>query len=485
MLALNTCAFIICFAAWMLNGVLVIYLVDYGIYDWSATQVGWLLGIPVLSGSVFRLPAGILTDRFGGRWVFGGLLLFCSVPVFLLSYASCFLHFAILGFLYGLIGTGFAVGVAYTSAWYPKKWQGTALGIFGAGNAGAAITTLVAPTLLNTFTSNGAHPENWRELPKYYAAVLVVVGCVFLFFTENRKSCVQQKTLGNLVAPLASLRVWRFGLYYFLVFGCFVAFAQWLVSYFVNVYSVSLVEAGLFASLFSLPSGVIRILGGWLSDRYGARKVMYWVLGSSLVLSALLIVPRMEITSPGQGVMASRAGRVQLVSADKVVVDQVSYDLVAPGKTRCDTAISPVLPLKASWHEPVVKVGDLVVKKQLLARARTRIYFDANIWVFASLACLIGIVWGIGKAAVYKHIPEYFPENVGVVGGMVGVIGGIGGFACPILFGYLLELTGLWTSSWMFMLIVSGICLLWMHNVVNRMMKREVPHLNAHFESKG
>lgn len=484
-LIISTLAFIICFATWMLNGVLVTFLVDNGIFNWSPVQIGWLLGIPVLTGAVFRLPMGILTDKYGGKWVFGLLMLFCSIPVFLLGRADSFIHFAILSFLYGLIGTGFAVGVGYTSVWFPKKWQGTALGIFGAGNAGAAITTLFAPSILNDLTVNGVHPENWRQLPTYYACALVIIAVIFLALTENRKPAVVRKVT-QLMAPLKNVRVWRFGLYYFLVFGCFVAFSQWLVPYFVNVYAVSLVTAGFFASLFSFPSGIIRILGGWLSDKFGARKVMYWVLGSSMVLSALLIVPRMEIYSPGKGIMAIKDGRVSLVSETTIIAGDIKYSLMPNDK--CYEPVqetkNSIFPSKSNWHEPVVKIGDIVKKKQLLAKATTRIYFQANIWIFAILASLIGISWGIGKAAVYKHIPEYFPDQVGVVGGMVGVIGGVGGFVCPIIFGYLLEATGLWTSSWVLMLFISMICLFWMHNVINHMMKKEVPHLAKQFESK-
>ena len=117
-----------------------------------------------------------------------------------------------------------------------------------------------------------------------------------------------------MLTPLKHMRVWRFGLYYFLVFGCFVAFSQWLVPYFVNVYYLPLVTAGLFASMFSLPSGVIRALGGWMSDKFGGRQIMYWVLGASTVISLMLMVPKMEIQSPGRGVMAKRAGVVQAVT---------------------------------------------------------------------------------------------------------------------------------------------------------------------------
>ena len=136
-----------------------------------------------------------------------------------------------------------------------------------------------------------------------------------------------------------------------------------------------------------------------------------------------------------------------------------------------------VFPTKSSWQEAIVEEGQEVGKKELLAKGQTNIYFQANVWIFAVLVVVLGSIWGIGKAAVYKHIPDYFPEEVGVVGGMVGVLGGLGGFFCPIIFGYLLEYTGLWTSCWMFMFVVSSICLIWMHVVIQRMTAREQPEL--------
>lgn len=469
MLFLNTLAFTVCFAAWMFNGVLVTFLVDNQLFDWSPVQVGWLFGIPVLTGSLFRLPAGILTDKFGGRPVFGLLLLTSSIPIFMLSRADSFVTFAICSFFFGMTGVSFSIGIAFTSVWYPRHLQGTALGIFGAGNAGAALTTLFAPTLLGRLTQGGTFLEGWRQLPVWYATMLAVTGVVFLVLTENKKPAASGKSLTGMLEPLRSVRVWRFGLYYFLVFGCFVAFSQWLVPYFVNVYALSLVTAGIFAASFSFPSGVIRALGGWMSDRWGARVVMYWVLGLSTLISALLIVPRMEIYSPGRGVMAKRSGVVTAVSPSTVEIDGDAIPLTEKPVIENDTERLMIWPAKQVWQEPVVAVGDSVKKKQLLARGVTRIYFQANVWIFAGLVMLLGSVWGIGKAAVYKHIPDYFPEQVGVVGGMVGVLGGLGGFVCPIIFGYLLETTGLWTSCWMFMFMVSAICLVWMHLVVSRM----------------
>ncbi len=301
-LFLNTLAFTVCFAAWMFNGVLVTFLVDNQIFKWGPVQIGWLMGIPVLTGSLFRLPAGMLTDKYGGKPVYGTLLLICAIPMYLLSKADSFTSFALCSFGFGLAGVSFAIGIAFTSVWYPKHRQGTALGVFGAGNAGAALTTLLAPTMLNRLTDHGANLEGWRQLPVYYAGILAAMGVIFFIFAENKKPASSGKTLPQMLQPLTDVRVWRFGLYYFLVFGCFVAFSQWLVPYFVNVYYLPLVTAGLFASMFSLPSGVIRALGGWLSDRFGGREVMYWVLGLSTLISLLVIVPKMDIYSPGRGV---------------------------------------------------------------------------------------------------------------------------------------------------------------------------------------
>ncbi len=475
-LFLNTLAFTVCFAAWMFNGVLVTFLAENQVFDWGPVEIGWLMGIPVLTGSIFRLPAGMLTDKFGGKPVYGSLLFLCAVPMFLLSKADSFFTFALCSFGFGLAGVSFSIGIAFTSVWYPRHRQGTALGVFGAGNAGAALTTLFAPTLLNWLTDHGADIERWRQLPVYYAAMLAVMGVIFLAFAENKKPATHGKSFGRMLTPLKSIRVWRFGLYYFLVFGCFVAFSQWLVPYFVNVYYLSLVTAGIFASAFSLPSGVIRALGGWMSDKFGGRRVMYWVLGASVLISLLLVMPKMEIYSPGQGVMAKRPGTVVAVSPSAVTVGEQTYSIDRkPEKLRTYEEQMLILPTKQTWQEPVVEVGQKVGKKELLAKGVTRIYFQANVWIFAGLVIILGAVWGIGKAAVYKLIPDYFPEEVGVVGGMVGVLGGLGGFFCPIIFGYLLEGTGLWTSCWMFMFALSLVCLVWMHLVVNRMMEKRHP----------
>lgn len=484
-LSISTIAFALCFAVWMFNGVFVAFLVDNHVYEWSPVQVGWLLAIPVLSGSVFRLFGGILTDKYGGRWMLTGLLLLCAIPMFLMSYADNFLEFALCSFGFGLSGVGFSIGIAYVSVWYPREWQGRALGIFGAGNFGAGVTTLVAPTLLKQLTDNGTNMDGWRQLPQYYAIALVAMAVVFFLLTSNKKSeSAAKKSFAQMMLPLKQMRVWRFGLYYYLVFGCFVALSQWLVPYYLNVYSVSLVTAGLLATVFSMPSGLIRILGGWMSDKFGARKVMYWIFIASALLCFLLIVPKMVIDSPGEGVMAKQAGTVTLVSDTLIVIDGLRYPLIKKPQDAADEEIKfAAFPKKRNWQVPMVREGETVAKKQVIARGTTNITFQANIWIATFFIFMVGIIWGIGKAAVYKHIPNYFPNDVGAVGGMVGVLGGLGGFFSPIIFGYLLKWTGLWTSMWIFLFIISVVCLLWMHSVITHMADTAAPQTKGKFET--
>lgn len=469
MLFLNTLAFTVCFACWTLNGVLVTYLVDKDIFNWSVTQVGWLLGIPILTGALMRLPIGILTDKFGGKYVFASLLLLCSIPLFLLPLADSFFMFAILSFLFGMVGTSFAVGIGYTSVFYPKEWQGRALGIFGMGNAGAAITTFVAPSLLNYFSVDD--PKNgWKLLPIVYGCALLFIGILFFFFAQNRKLEKSDRTILQMASTLKRPRVWRFGTYYFLVFGSFVAYSQWLLPNFMNVYQTSLVMGGLFAAMFSLPSGVIRAFGGYLSDKFGARKVMYYVLSSSVVLSALLLIPKMEITTAGPGVMAGKKGIITAVSPSTITIDDKAFPIDSQPES---VTTGTIFPTKSSWQEVIVKENQEVNKKELIAKGVTRINFDANMWVYLILVIMIGISWGIGTAAVYKHIPEYFPTEIGVVGGMVGLLGGLGGFFGPIIFSNLLILTGIWSSSWIFILLFSAICLIWMHITITNIMNEK------------
>ena len=484
-LGMSTFAFTMAFAAWMTYGVLITYLVDKGVYDWDKAQMGWLIGIPVLTGSISRLPLGVLTDKYGGRIVFSVLLIVSAVPMFLVGYVDSFMGFMLAGMGFGMAGGSFAVGIAFTSVWFERKNQGAVLGIFGAGNAGAAITSMFAPVLLRMLTDDGANIEGWRTLPQIYAAILAVTGVLFYLFTYSRKvESHEGYTLRQRLRPLKYMRVWRFGFYYFLVFGGFVALAQWLIPYYVNVYTMSIVSAGVMASIFSFPSGVIRALGGVLSDRMGPRTVMYGILIVTLISLVFLSVPRMEVQSPGEGIMAARSGTVVSVSNTKIVVDDKTYSLKEREVLDDFDADGDLLlfPIREFWHEPAVEAGEEVRRRQLLASGVSRIFFQANVWVFTGLVFVVGITLGIGKAAVYKHIPDYFPDDVAVVGGIVGVLGGLGGFVLPIVFGYMLKGTGIWTTTWMLLAVITVVSLVWMQWVIQRMTQKRDPKLYREFD---
>lgn len=476
-LAMSTLAFFWCFACWTLNGVLGAFLVENGLFHWNQEQLGWLIGIPVLTGSILRLPVGMLADRFGGKRVYGGLLFLSAIPMWLLGDMHSYSGFVMASLGFGLTGASFAVGVAFTSSWFSKERQGTALGIFGAGNIGTALTALFAPTMLKALTKGGTDLEAWRMLPKLYAVGLVIIGIAFLVITKQRASSRPPRSMAELLSPMKRLRVWRFGLYYFLTFGCFVALSQWLVPYYMGVYGMTLAAAGALAAAFSLPAGLMRAVGGWLADRFGARTVMYWTFAGSILACLALSVPRMTIESPGPAVQAAKAGIVTEVAADHISVDGIRFPLRVKGEEVPVEKGTLVMPHSTFWQEPQVQPGDRVTKKQVLARGVTRIFFQANVKVFAGIVLILGLLWGVGMGAVFKYIPTYFHDEVGAVGGLVGVIGGLGGFVGPIIFGYVLKTSGIWTTMWLMLALLSMACLVMLHMVVQRIIRREKPEI--------
>ncbi|MBS1940575.1 MAG: NarK/NasA family nitrate transporter [Bacteroidetes bacterium] len=481
MLLLSTLAFTVCIAAWLMNGVLVTYLTNNGVFTWTPVQTGWLLGMPVLIGSVMRLPVGILTDKYGGKQVMITVLLISALPLYALSWADSYGAFLGLSIAFGLSGSIFTAGVAYVVLWYPQKRQGTALGIFAAGNAGAALTTLFAPRLLTWLTDNNTALEGWRTLPKLYAGLLVLVAIILLLLARN-KVPTAGKSFSQRIRPLRAVRVWRFGLYYFFVYGSFVALSQWLIPYYVNVYALSIVSAGMMTTMFNLPAGLLRIAGGILSDRFGARIVLYWVFGVCLVGLLFLLPPRVELQTPGRGILASRPGVVESITEREILVvdeadprNRMTYALTTTeemdirfGLHHDDEGFMP-MPTTSVKQQPQVRIGDQVAKGELLAKGTTHIYFQANRWIFTALVFLIGAMMGIGGAAVYKHISAYYPEEVGAVGGIVGVLGGLGGFFGPILFGYLLDATGVWTTCWALLFLVAMLALIWMRIAIGKL----------------
>jgi len=401
---MSTLAFTVCFAVWTIFAIIGVQIKQQ--LNLNETEFGLLVGTPILTGSLIRLALGIWTDQYGGRVVYTLTMLAAAVATWLLTYAHTYPQMLLAALGVGIAGGSFAVGIAYVSRWYPTEKQGTALGIFGAGNVGAAVTKFAAPFVLVAY--------GWQVTAQVWAVGIAVMAIVFWFTTNDDPVLVARRARGEKptsawleLAPLKNIQVWRFALYYFFVFGAFVALSLWLPRYLISVYSVPITTAGMIAAAFSFPASVFRAYGGHLSDRYGARRVMYWTFLVAVAATFVLSYP----------------------PADYVV----------------RTVKGPI-----SFH------------------------IEMGVVPFTVTVFVLGFFMALGKAAVYKHIPVYYPKNVGSVGGLVGMIGGLGGFVLPIAFGALLDLTGIWTSCFMLLFVLVTGALIWMHLAIRQMERGAV-----------
>jgi NNP family nitrate/nitrite transporter-like MFS transporter len=286
-LFVTTWAFTACFAVWTMFGVTGIPIRAQ--LNLDSTEVGLLTATPVLTGALFRLPLGIWTDRFGGRIIMLLLLVGCAVPLWISSYATALWQFLLLGLALGLVGASFSVGTPYVARFFPKESRGFAMGFFGAGTVGAALNMFVAPVLVNAY--------GWESVPRVYAVALLVTAALFWFFSAPDPGAGKSSgpSMAQQLAVLRDPRVWKYCQYYSIVFGGFTALSVWMPQYFKNEYGFSIAQASLAAACFSLPGGAFRAVGGWLSDRFGAHNVTWWVLWAGWIALFLLSYPRTEL----------------------------------------------------------------------------------------------------------------------------------------------------------------------------------------------
>ncbi|MBS1215969.1 MAG: Major facilitator superfamily 1 [Proteobacteria bacterium] len=387
-LVVSTLAFTVCFMVWLMFGVIGVPIKKE--LNLNATQFGILTATPVLTGSLIRVPLGMWTDKFGGRIVMFVLMLSTVIPIWMMSYATEYWHFLTIGLFVGLAGGSFSVGTPYVARWFPRHQQGFAMGVYGAGNSGAAVNKFIAPALVLGF--------GWTMVPKVYAAVMLGTAILFWIFSYSDPAHLvsSQVTWREQLKALKDPRVWKYSQYYSIVFGGYVALALWMPQYYVGEFELTLQTAALLAAAFSLPGGVLRAIGGWLSDKYGAHQVTWWVLWVSWICLFLLSYPQTDMT-------------IQTINGPQ------------------------------TFH-----VG-------------------LNVYLFTALMFVMGIAWAFGKASVFKYISDDFTDNIGVVSGVVGLAGGLGGFLLPIMFGILLDLTGIRSSAFMLLYGVVWVSLIWMY----------------------
>ncbi|MDO4681229.1 MAG: nitrate/nitrite transporter [Lautropia sp.] len=286
----STFAFTICFAIWMMFAVLGIPIKEQ--LGLNETQFGLLTAMPVLTGSIVRVPLGIWTDRYGGRIVFFLLMIATVVPIWLMSHATEYWHFLVLSLFVGLAGGSFSVGTPYVARWFPRDRQGFAMGVFGAGNSGSALTKFVAPALIV------AAGGSWEIVPKVYSVAMLLTAVLFWFGTHTNPAhkVPHSVSMRAQLEMLRDPRVWRYCQYYSVVFGGYVALALWMTKYYIGEYGFDIGLAALLAACFSLPGGVLRAIGGWISDRYGAYRTTWWVMWVCWVCFFILSYPQTDFT---------------------------------------------------------------------------------------------------------------------------------------------------------------------------------------------
>lgn len=285
----STLSFTVCFMIWMMLAVVGIKVQEE--MGFNQTQYGILIALPVLSGALIRVPLGILTDKFGGRIVLFTLMILSVPTIFLMRYANQYWHFLVIGLVMGLAGGSFSVGTPYVARWFPKHQQGVAMGIFGAGNAGSAINKFLAAWLIVTFGT-------WQIVPTVYSAIMLATAILFWFtsYHDPKHLVSSNVTLKEQLALLKDLGVLRYSQYYSVVFGGYVALALWMTKYYVGEYGMPLQTAAFLAACFSLPGGVLRAFGGYLSDKFGAYKVTWAVMWLSWVCFFILSYPQTDLS---------------------------------------------------------------------------------------------------------------------------------------------------------------------------------------------
>ena len=369
-LAVATVAFTACFYGWSLLGPLSPDLQDHlGLSDFETSA---MVAVPVLLGSLMRIPLGWLTDRRGGRRVFTVLLAFTPLPlVGLALWHDSLGAVLVLGFLLGFAGASFAVGVPFVNGWYPPERQGYALGIYGMGMGGTVLAGLTAPKIA----------DEWGlAAPFWIAAGLLAVTCaVWVALARDAPRAGPAGPAPGMFAALGvfrtSGRAWALTLFYFLAFGGFVAMFLYLPKLLTGVHDLTKADAGARAAGFALLAVIGRPSGGWLSDRVGATRVLLVSFSAVAVLALVLAA---------------------------------TYTSMVP----------------------------------------------------LTIACLtMAIALGLGTGAVFKLVPEWFPDRVGSVTGVVGAAGGLGGFFPPLVMGIVKSATGGYALGFVLMALVAVACL--------------------------
>jgi len=362
-LTLGTGAFALCFAVFgSLSAMMPILSRQMHL---TPVEKSVAVAVPVLLGSLGRIPLGMLTDRFGGRIIFSAVMFLAILPAVLMGNVHSYSQLITYGFLVGIGLASFSVGVGFVSGWYAAAKQGAALGVYGAGNIGQSLAAFGSPFIAAAF---GMRWGFWT-----FGVLLSVWFLIFAIFARDAPRKAPPKTFADTMRPLADFRSWMLCLYYFLTFGGFVAMAVYLPIFLTESFKLTPQQAGLRTAGFVVLATATRPLGGILADRIGGPAILKWVFPATALFSIFLACPLM-----------------------------LTFTIGALG-----------------------------------------------------IAAFIGL----GNGAVFKLVPQYFPQSVGSVTGIVGAAGGLGGFLPPLILGVIKQQTGSFTIGFALLGVFSLICL--------------------------
>lgn len=363
-LLLGTGAFALCFAVF--GSVSAMMPVLKKQFHLAPVQVSIAMAIPVLLGSLGRIPLGLLTDRFGGRKVFTATMVFSVIAAFLMGRVGDYHQLLMFGLLTGIALASFSVGVAFVSGWYSAERQGFALGVYGAGNVGQSLAAFGAPVLFAHF---GFRNTFWT-----FAGLLALWAIIFVALAKDAPRNTPLKSLNQMLRPLAQPMSWVLSFFYFLTFGGFVAMSIYLPMFLTEMFKLTPQDAGMRTAGFVLLATAMRPVGGWISDKVGGLSILLWIFPFVTAMAILLTVPGM-----------------------------VPFTIGALG-----------------------------------------------------MAAAIGL----GNGAVFKLVPQYFPQSVGAVTGLVGAMGGLGGFFPPLALGVIRQQTGSFVWGFGLLSLFALVCLM-------------------------
>ena len=270
------------FMLWVLLGALGIYITES--LRLNAGQKAMVVAIPILSGSLLRVPLGLLGDRIGGKRVGIAMLVFLFLPLTLgWQFGDTLPTLLGIGLMLGTAGASFAVALPLASRWYPAEKQGLVMGIAAAGNSGTAITNLLAPRLANHL--------GWHNVLGLAMIPLAIVLVAFILLARDCPTQAKGQPIKHYLRALKQSDMWWFCLFYSVTFGGYVGLSSFLPLFFRDQYHVTPITAGYLTALGAIGGSLVRPLGGWLADKFGGVKmlnVLLALIGLAYLLAAQL-----------------------------------------------------------------------------------------------------------------------------------------------------------------------------------------------------